>query len=86
MAKQTFNTEIIPQLKTNIEGLDELISNLKKGMENTVEICEESGSPKLIASGKSALEGVDNIIISAKELKDSFESLLKQYEKLDAAL
>lgn len=86
MAGQTMNMEMIPKLKNSIEKIDELVANLKKGYDGTLEICEESGSPKLIASCKAAGNGVESLVVTAKELQETLQMLLKQYEKLEAAL
>lgn len=87
MAAQKLNMELIPKLKAQISLLeDELIPSVKSGMENTAEICEESGSPKLISSCKSASEGVDAVVDTFKELNETLKVLLKYYEKAENAL
>lgn len=87
MAAQKLNMELIPKLKNEITLLeDQLIPSVKNGMESTLEICEETGSPKLISSCKSASEGVDAVVDTFKELAESLKVLLKYYEKAESAL
>lgn len=83
---QVANTEIIPKLKACIENIEDIQQNLKTGMTNTMDICKESGSQKLISSCQAASDGSDTIIVVAKELTETLEMLKKQYEKLEAAL
>ena len=83
---QVVNTEIASKIAACIENIEDLQQNLKKGFENTMEICKESGSQKLINSCQAASDGSDTIIVVAKELTETLETLKKQYEKLQAAL
>ena len=83
---QMANTEMIPKLKACIEGIEDLQRNLKAGIANTMDICQESGSQKLISSCQAASDGSDTIVAVAGELVETLEMLKKQYEKLEAAL
>lgn len=83
---QNINVEMAPKLRKNIEVLESVIENARKGMENTKEMCDEQGADKLKKSCESAGEGVEALLQSMEELVEVLDRTATQYERTDAAL
>lgn len=86
MAASVYNEDNLQAIKAAIDGIEELIPTLKKGVDNCVDICRESGSAELNKTADGVSAGVGNQIESMKELVEDLNALLKYYEKLQRAM
>lgn len=83
---QNMNAEFIPKISNSIETLDALNANVKKGLENTVEMAEATGSAKFVQSAKNLEAGVEELYKAGEELRGILENVKNQYAKVDGVL
>lgn len=82
----SYNTELTATLVRGSEVLAELPGNISRGVEACVEVANNSGSNKLIASSMALEEAAENVKASGKEFLELVEQLIKGYKQVEAAL
>lgn len=84
---QNMNSEFSGKLKRACEVLRaDVIDNVKKGIDNTVEMTKATGSDKFVKSGESLEAGTKELLKAAEELVEVLEKVAKQYDAVNAAL
>lgn len=81
-----FNLEALDQIKRGLEPLQEAIVIGKKGVANSVEVANESGSDRAIKSAASLEEGTNQFFACLEEYNQSAEEVHNYYSKLNAAV
>ena len=81
-----FNLEAVEQISKAVSELEEVIPVGKKGVENSVEVANESGSDRAIKSAQSLEEGTNQFFACFEEFLESLKEVHAYYKKLDAAV
>lgn len=81
-----FNLDALEQIKRGIEPLEEVVPIGKKGVSNSVEIANESGSDRAVKSAVSLEEGTNQFFACFEEFQQSAEDVHAYYTKLNAAV
>lgn len=84
---QNFNEEFIPKIGAAIEQLQEnVIANIKQGLESVVAMADATGSDKFKKSASELEAGTQECMKAAEELVEVLTNVKTQYEKMNAAL
>ena len=86
MAGISFNTEAKDSLKRGGGIIEDAKTSLKKGVTNSVELAETTGSAKYIASAHNMEESSNALHATMDEVIDIFGRLVKYYENIESAL
>lgn len=86
MANISFNREIIPDLSKAKQLIGETSPTIRKGVENSVAVAEETGSEKYINSAHNMAEAAQKLMKCGEELEETYGSLLNHYKRLEDAL
>lgn len=82
----SFNVEVVPQLKKAVEYFGEAKVKMHKGVEAAIAIAEDSGAQNLIKSANNMKEGTDALEKTIDETSASLEDVIKYYNDLDDVL
>lgn len=86
LSQNSFNLEVVQNVRKAIALIEELPEQLRKGTNNFVDVAKFTGSTKLEATAQNQAEATEDLIKSIGDVVESANRFTQHYKNLEETL